>query len=172
MLAGYKLTNPAAKDLISWMLSYRPVDRPSFMEALKHPYLSSTGEVFRFLVIAGNQREIKAKDESSIVVQDLNSDRTDWKEFIEPAIMKYLFSSILRPRMYDSSWTDCLRFIRNIDVHWNWNYQPYETEFRKIGDREEYFLEIFPDLPVRVHKIVRSCDWKERPDFKEYFSLE
>ena len=36
-----KVKDPAAKDLISWMLNHDPKKRPAAQEALKHPYLQS-----------------------------------------------------------------------------------------------------------------------------------
>ena len=166
-----KLEDPAAKDLISWMLSPDPKERPSAKEALTHPYLQSSKRQFELLSKMGNQPEIKTKDHSSSVVVELNSDPTDWRTAIEPDVRKYLFTDHLNGRLktYGPSWTECLRLIRNVDQHNNDRprHSPQPPGFR---DPQEYFLEKFPSLPVVVHKIVRQHDdWKQRPKLEEYF---
>ncbi len=168
-LAGLK--DCVLKDLLSWMLSHEPKDRPSAEQALKHPYLQPVKQSFEMLCKVGNQPEIKTQDVKSDVVRMLNSDPKDWRNQIKPDILKYLCTDSLRGRTvhYKSSWTDCLRLIRNIREHWNDRPRPRPEAFYLVGDPQEYFLNLFPDLPVVVHKIVRSCDWRERPDLKEYF---
>jgi serine/threonine-protein kinase/endoribonuclease IRE1 len=165
-----KLPDPAAKDLISWMLSHDPKDRPSADEALKHPYLQSKKDQFEMLCNVGNEEEIKTRDVRSDVVRMLNSDHKDWRSPMNASILKYLCTDPLRGEIrYRSSWTDCLRLIRNVKVHWNHRPRPRPETFYVVGDPQEYFLNLFPNLPVVVHEIVRSSDWKERPDLKEYF---
>ena len=168
-----KLKDPTAKDLISWMLSHDPKERPSAEEALKHPYLQSSKRQFELLSKMGNQPEIKTKGHSSSVVAELNSDPTDWRTVIEPDVLKYLCTDLvhggLKTFNYGPSWTQCLRLIRNVDQHNNDRPRPLlqPPEFR---DPQEYFLEKFPNLPVVVHRIVRQHDdWKKRPKLEEYF---
>ena len=168
-----KLKDDAAKDLISWMLNHDPKDRPSAKEALKHPYLQPAKQQFGLLCKVGNQREIKKGDANSTVVQKLNSNPADWKTLLRPDVLNFLCSNergVLLP--YDSSWTECLRLIRNVNQHWRDQPRPRpqpQEAFYLVGDPQEYFLKLFPCLPVEVHRIIRSCDWKERDDLKEYF---
>ncbi len=166
------LKDPAAKDLITWMLSHDPKDRPSAEEALKHPYLQSPQQQFEMLCKMGNQPEIKTQDVKSDVVRKLNSDPKGWKIQMEPDVLTYLSTDsskgiIIR---YKSSWSDCLRLIRNVNEHWHDRPRPRPEAFYVVGDPQEYFLNLFPNLPVVLHEIVRACDWKERPDLKQYFS--
>ena len=168
------LKDSVAKDLISWMLSHEPKERPSAKEALKHPYLQSSKRQFELLSKMGNQPEIKAKAHSgSSVVAELNNDPTDWQAVMEPHVLKYLTTDLEHGRLktfnYGPSWTQCLRLIRNVDQHKNDRPRPLPqpTEF---GDPQEYFLKKFPNLPVVVHRIVRKHDdWKKRPELEEYF---
>ncbi len=168
-LAGLKVC--VLKDLLSWMLSHEPKDRPSAEQALKHPYLQPAKQNFEMLCKVGNQPEIKTQDAKSDVVRMLNSDLKDWKNQIEPDILEYLSTDFLRGKTvpYTSSWTDCLRLIRNIQQHWHDRSRQRSEAFYLVGDPQEYFLNKFPNLPVEVHRIVRSCDWRERPGLKEYF---
>ena len=168
-----KLEDPAAKDLISWMLSHDTKERPSAKEALKHPYLQSSKRQFELLSKIGNQPEIKTADHSLTVVAELNSYDGDWQTVMEPDVLNYLCTDlvhgVLKTFIYGPSWAECLRLIRNVDQH---NYDrlrplPQPTEF---GDPQEYFLNKFPNLPVVVHRIVRQHDdWKKRPKLEEYF---
>jgi serine/threonine-protein kinase/endoribonuclease IRE1 len=166
-----KLKDTAAKDLISWMLSHDPKDRPSAEEALKHPYLQSKKRQFEMMCKVGNEEEIKKRDVKSDVVRMLNCDPKDWRSLVRRDILKYLSTDPLNRKTihYKESWTDCLRLMRNVKVHWNHRPRPRPELFYVVGDPQEYFLNLCPNLPVVVHEIVRSSDWKERPDLKEYF---
>jgi serine/threonine-protein kinase/endoribonuclease IRE1 len=165
---------PAAKKLISWMLSYEPKDRPSAQEALKHPYLQSKEEQFEMLCKVGNQQEIKKGDAKSDVVRQLNSDPKDWRSLMNADVLKYLSTDPLKGEKfhYKPLWTDCLRLIRNIKEHWQDRPRPrpQPEAFYLVGDPQEYFLNVFPNLPVVVHEIIRSCDWKKRRELQKYFS--
>ena len=167
------LEDLAAKDLISWMLSHDPKKRPSAKEALKHPYLQSKKRQFEMLSKMGNQPEIKNGDNKSSVVVEINKDLKKWQTLMEPDVLNYLLTDevngILKKFHYGSSWTECLRLIRNVDQHKNDRARPLPQP-ASFGDPQEYFLKKFPNLPVVVHRIVRQCDWKEQAELKEYFS--
>ena len=166
-----KLKDDAAKDLISWMLNHDPKDKPSADEALKHPYLQPAKQQFELLCKMGNQPEIKTQDVKSDVVRKLNSDPEDWRNTIAADVLSYLSTDSLkgRPVFYRPSWTECLRLIRNVEQHWNDRPRPRPEAFYTVEDPQKYFLDLFPRLCVEVHKIVRSCDWKERDHLKVYF---
>ena len=169
------LEDPSVKDLISLMLNHDPNDRPTAEEALKHPYLQPMEKQFELLCKMGNQPEIKTEDNNSRVVRTLNSDPKDWKSLMEPNVLNYLCADVVTGKSktfhYRSSWTECLRLIRNVNQHWHDRPRPLPQPkaYYIVGDPKEYFLKIFPNLSVVVHRIVRSCDWKERPELKQYF---
>ena len=167
-----KLEDPVAKDLISWMLSHDSKERPTAEQALKHPYLLSLKQQFELLSKMGNQPEIKTEDTSSSVVRELNSDSTDWQALMDSDVLKYLCTVEEKGKSktfkYGSSWTQCLRLIRNVDQHKNDKPRPLPQP-AAFGDPQEYFLKKFPNLAVVVHRIARKCDWKDRPDLKEFF---
>ena len=168
MLDGH----PFAKDLISWMLNHDPKDRPSAEEALQHPYLKSKEKQFSLLCGMGNEAHVKKNDVNSDVVKELTKDKTDWRTRIGKDVLKYLSYDKLKKISfnYTSSWTDCLRLIRNINEHWK-DYPRTEPEGTKVGNPQEFFLNLFPDLVLLVYKIARSCDdLKELSGLKEYFN--
>ena len=114
-----KLEDPGAKDFISWMLKHDPKDRPTAKEALKHPYLQPMKKQFELLCDMGNQSEIKKGDKNSDVVIKLNSDPTDWRTLMRPDVLNYLCTDFESGKLfhYGSSWTECLRLIRNVNQH-------------------------------------------------------
>ena len=162
-----KVEDLFTNDLITWMLSHDPKERPSAEEALKHPYLQSEEQKFELLCKIGNEMEIKTGNTKSDVVRKLNSDPKDWKTLIEPCIFKYLCNG--NSFRYSSSWTDCLRLIRNVKEHWHDKPRPRPEAFYLVGHPQTYFLKKFPNLPLEVHRIVRQTDWRERHDLKNYF---
>jgi serine/threonine-protein kinase/endoribonuclease IRE1 len=165
------LKDPVLKDFLSWMLSHDPKDRPSAEEALKHPYLQPKKQQFEMLCKVGSQPEIKKGDTKSDVVRKLNSDPKDWRSLLNADVLRYLSTNPLNGYIirYTSLWTDCLRLIRNVKEHWHDRPRPRPELFYSMGDPQKYFLNLFPNLPLEVHRIMRSCDWKERPDLQEYF---
>ena len=164
-----KLGDPVAKDLIKWMLQHNLKDRPGIQECLEHPYLLSTEDQFSLVTRVGNEPEIKKKDASSVVVQELNVDRLlpkpSWKSKIDTDVMAYISAH----RSYTDDVADLLRFIRNTSEHW-YDKPPPSTVQRKVGKPEEYFLKIFPTLPVVLHRIIRNKpDWYQRDKLKQFF---
>ena len=171
---GLEKLDFAAHDLVSWMLNHNLKDRPSTKQALKHPYLQPKPRQFQMLCKIGNQAEIKKEDTSSSVVVELNKDSKDWRTMMPPDVLKYLCTDIVSKKVkhYGSSWTQCVRLIRNVDQHWNDAPRTSSppAAYHTVSHPKEYFLKIFPQLPVVVHRIVRSSDWKDRDDLKEYFN--
>lgn len=165
-----KLEDPAAKDLISWMLSHDPKDRPSAGEALSHPYLQPKNRQFELLCKVANQHEVRKGDVKSAVVRNLNSNPKDWRSSMSPDILLCLSTDTSgRIFKYGSSCTECLRLIRNVHLHLFDIPLPQPEAFYIVDCPREYFLDLFPNLPTEVHRIIRLSDWKERMELKEYF---
>ncbi|XP_046862863.1 serine/threonine-protein kinase/endoribonuclease IRE1-like [Xenia sp. Carnegie-2017] len=166
-----EIKDETLKDLLSWMLNREPKDRPSATVALKHPFLMSDDEKFDLLCKVGNLQQIKTNDPLCSVVQQLNSESSDWRSQMDSDVYDYLVNK----RTYNSSWTDSLSLIRNIDQHWKDRPRPLPQPepFYKIGDYRAYFLRTFPNLPVRVHAAVRSNEeLKNEPELKNFFPFD
>jgi serine/threonine protein kinase len=86
------LRDPAAKNLISWMLSHDPKDRPSAQEALKHPYFQPKEQQFEMLCKMGNQVTF---------ITDFNEESMDRSKFYPSNMKSRSFSIIL---MFTVSW--------------------------------------------------------------------
>ena len=165
------LSDHVLKDLISWMLSHDPDDRPSAEEALKHPYLQTAEEKFEMLCKVGNEDEIRTGNVHSDAVRQLNSDSTDWKTMIREDVLQFLCTDFSSGRTsnYGSSWTECLKLIGNVNQHWKDKPRPLPQPeaFYEVIDPQQFFLKVFPNLPVAVHRIVRSRQWRERPQVQK-----
>ena len=166
-----KLSDPSAKDLVSWMLQHEIEDRPYVEEALTHPYVQPRRQ-FSMLVCFGNEPEIKDKDTNCDVVNQLNEDSSlksvDWISNVDPAVLNYIYDN---SKYKDNSITSLVRFIRNAWEDWRDKKTPEDVR-KKLEDPEEYFLTRFPILPVAVHKVIRrNRDWRKRPRLKEFFKL-
>ncbi|XP_046856681.1 serine/threonine-protein kinase/endoribonuclease IRE1-like [Xenia sp. Carnegie-2017] len=151
-----EIKDETLKDLLSWMLKLQPEERPSANEALKHPFLMLDDEKFHFLCKVGDLQSIKTNDPQSSIVQQLNIESSNWKNQMDSDVYEYLVNG----RKYGSSWTECLRLIRNIGQHLHDRPQqrPQPKPICKIGDHKAYFLKAYPSLPVRIHAAVRSND--------------
>ena len=164
------LTDPVAKEFISWMVQYKPEDRPYADEALKHPYLLPPDQQFELLKCVGNEPEIKERNTSSVVAMKINADpllpESGWISSIDSNLVQH----VCRPHPYPDQWAQCLRFIRNTSIHWNDNGGPPAAVQSAVGDPREYFLKLFPTLPAVVHRIIRNDpDWKEKATLKKFF---
>ena len=169
MLDGH----PLPMDLISWMIRRDPKDRPSAEEALQHPYLKSKDQQFKLLCVMGKyvrQRETANSD----VLKELNLDKTDWRTMMDRKIFDHLRYDKLNNRKvtYASSWTDCLRLIRNVHEHWD-DYSRTGPEATRVRNPQKFFLNLYPDLVLRVFKTIKSYDdLKKLPDLVEYFKVQ
>ncbi len=164
------LSDPCAKDLITWMLQHDPGQRPNVHECLKHPYLRTAEENFNFVTRVGNEKEIKTKDPTSIVVQELNKEPvlTNWLAIIDPCVMVHM-TAARRGASYTNNAADLLRFIRNMAAHWG-DKAPSANVQTTIVRPQEYFERKFPTLSVELHRIIRGHpNWKTREDLKDFF---
>ncbi|XP_046862169.1 uncharacterized protein LOC124455576 isoform X2 [Xenia sp. Carnegie-2017] len=160
-----EIKDATLKDLLSWMLQLKPEDRPLANEALKHPYLQSDKDNFDFLCDVVNEPEIKTSSPHSLpsnLRKQLNLS-INWMDRIDPEFFNH-FNEVS-----DSTWLGCLRFLRNVRQHWHDKPRPQLSSCVKDGNYQEYFLQLFEELPYLVHKAIRLSDWKARPDLEKHF---
>ena len=171
------LSDPVIKDLISQMLSRDLDTRPYVEQALRHPYFLSCEEQIEFVEAVANEPEIKNfKNRPSVVGTELNTKPLavlpkDWKACINSDDLNTFCEGGRGAVSYDGSrYTDCLRLIRNVRQHWGDKPRPPLKAMGTAKSIEEYFFQLFPDLPLVVHQVIREhSDWKERDALKKYF---
>jgi hypothetical protein len=150
------------------MLQHDPAERPDVHQCLKHPYLRKAEENLNLVVSVGNEKEIKTRDATSIVVQELNKLPVfiNWISMIEACVMNYMTAHRCP---YTNDVAALLRFIRNMIVHWHDKTPPANVQ-NTVVTPQEYFEKKFPTLPVEVHRIIRrNSDWATRENLMEYF---
>ena len=171
------LSDPVIKDLISQMLSRELDKRPYVEQALCHPYFLSCEEQIEFIEAVANEPEIKNfKNNFSVVGTELNTKPLallpkDWKVCINLDDLDTFCEGGRGAASYDGSrYTDCLRLIRNVRQHWGDKLRPPLKAMGTAKTIEEYFLQLFPNLPLVVHQVIREhSDWRERDALKKYF---
>ena len=173
-----KLRDPVIKDLLSQMLSRDLDKRPYVEQALCHPYFLSCEEQIEFLEAVGNEPEIKNfKKCPSAFGSELNKKAqrsqlpNDWKVCINPDDLDTFCGGGRRAASYDGSrYTDCLRLIRNVRQHWGDKPRPPLKAMGSANSFEEYFLQLFPHLPLVAHQVIRKhSNVKKRRALKKYF---
>ena len=175
-----QLSDPALKDLLSLMLAREQDTRPYVEEALKHPYFISPKDQMRFLEAVGNHPDLYQYNDLLIHLDNRNPSKprskllaNNWKVLIDSDDLDTLCEGgDTTPADYDGSrYTRCLRLIRNVLQH---PYGKFHRLLRKGEAKsfEEYFLQLFPCLPLVVHQILRKHRrWKEYPSLKEFFPV-
>ncbi len=180
-----KLIDPVVKDLLSQMLAQKQDKRPYVEQALKHPYFLSAEEQIKFLEAVGNGPEIKntKRHHNCAVSQNLDKYPSkpdsllplDWIAVIHPDDFKTFCSSSggRKPFNYDGGkYTQCLRLIRNVRQHWVDTPRSPLKGMGKATSLDDYFLQLFPKLPLVLHQITREHpDWKIRANLKEFFPV-
>ena len=165
-----KLSDPSAKDLISWMLQHDLKERPGVDQCLKHPYLRTSEENFKFLTAVGNVKEIKENNTSSPVIQELKRVHSliNWLTKIERCVEDHM-NAFRRIKKYTSDAADLFRFIRNMAEHWH-DKPPPSNVRNTVGCPKEYFEIKFPSLAGEVYGIIRKHpEWTSKETLKEYF---
>ncbi len=165
------ISDPCAKDLITWMLHHDPAKRPNVHECLKHPYLRTPEENFTFVTLVGNEREIKINDATENVVKELNKlpAFTGWLTKIDACVIKYMKDHAPKFTYKSNVVTHLLRFIRNMDTHWRDKPPPANVQTTVVGP-QEYFERIFPTLAVEVYRIIREDpNWTTREKLMKFF---
>ena len=164
------LSDAYAKDLITWMLQHDPSKRPDVHQCLKHPYLRTAEENFKFVSRVGNVGEIKKNEAASLVVQKLNKSSpvfTNWLSSIDPCVIAYMTGP--RRPSYGNDMTDLLRFIRNMETHWRDKPPPSDVQCAVVSP-QEYFERKFPTLALELHRIIRELStWITEENLQEYF---
>ena len=175
-----ELSDPVVKDLLSLMLAREEDTRPYVEEALMHPYFLSPKDQMRFFEAVGNHPDLY--QDNDLMRQLDNRDpakprspllESNWKDQIDSDDLDTLCEGgDTTPAEYDGGrYTHCLRLIRNVLQH---PHGKFNRLLCKGGAKslEEYFLQLFPCLPLVVHQILRKLPhWKEYPSLKEFFPV-
>ncbi|CAB4033401.1 serine threonine- kinase irlB, partial [Paramuricea clavata] len=177
-----ELCDPVVKDLLSQMLARSLDERPYVEQALKHPYFLSRKEQMKFVEAAGNEPKLKSsRNDVSNQLDNRHPSKTrssllpdNWKDVIGRDDLRTLCDGGQKsPSEYKGSrYTHCIRLIRNSFQHPDGKVCQLKNKTPAISSLEEYFLQLFPTLPLVLHQIIREdCDWKTLPALKDFFPV-
>ncbi|XP_030194430.1 serine/threonine-protein kinase ppk4 isoform X26 [Gadus morhua] len=140
------------KDLVKWMISKNPNERPTVQECLDHPFFWLKSKKIRYLGNIGNVEEVKnySKTEKCLL-DELDRDVgeaswKDWKQKFPREIVKKLDGK----GTCSENTAGLLRFIRNLLQH-----PPKDAE-------QIDFMAIFPDLFGGAYVFARNKGWNSK----------
>ena len=175
-----ELSDPVVKDLLSQMLAQDLDKRPYVEQSLKHPYFLSCKEQMKLVEAVGNEPQLTSYNGVYRQLNNLDPSKPrspllpkDWKTVIGHDDLYTLCRGGRPPSTYDGSrYTDCLRLIRNAFQHRDGKLRQLKKKTPATSSLEEYFLQLFPMLPLVLHQIIRKypdSGWKTLPALKEFF---
>ncbi len=179
-----ELSDPVVQDLLSQMLARDLDKRPYVEQALKHPYFLTAEEQMDFTEAVGNEPEIRSfRGVPNCAVSKVLDNRdqstrrspslpNNWIAVIDPDDFRTLCAGGRSPSRYDGNrYTHCLRLIRNVRQHPDGKLDSLNDR-RGAASLEEYFLRLFPTLPLVLHQIIRNHPtWTTRNALKHFFPV-
>lgn len=162
-----------ARDLVSKMVAFHPVLRPSAKRVSNHPFFWSALKRLQFLLEFSDRIEKTTNERDEMIVRMLDSNAcnavlkcSDWRN----AIGSELQTDLRKFRTYrGESVRDLLRAVRNKKHH----YRELSEELQKhLGTLPDaflaYFTSRFPKLLMHTYAVAETyC--KDESNFKQYF---
>ncbi|TDG99790.1 hypothetical protein EPR50_G00197860 [Perca flavescens] len=152
-----------AKDLIEWMISEEPMNRPKVEECLSHPFFWTPERRVEYLRRTGNRDEVancrKADKELVCSLEECAGDGSfeQWKNKCPPELVQKMDA---KNKAYPDNTLGLLRFIRNLHEH-------YAEDAAQVD-----LMKIFPDLFGCVYKFAKTQGWNSQTPLKEMFKRE
>ncbi|KAK7734426.1 bifunctional endoribonuclease/protein kinase ire1 [Botryosphaeria dothidea] len=173
--------------LISRMLSNNPVDRPTAMQVMQHPFFWSPEKRLTFLCQVSDRFEFEPRDPPSTSLCRLearnievmcpapkgqNSSHTFSKfpDFLSKLDRKFI-DTLGKQRKYNGDkMLDLLRALRNKKNHY---YDMPPDVQAKVGPLPDGYLRYwttrFPKLLMACYEVVVECGFDQEPGFRSYF---
>ena len=159
-----------AKDLLLQLISVKRDERPTALDALKHPFFWSDGRKVQFISAVANQKEIATYNPHDHtrpvvpVVQQIEnslSSLSDWSRLF-PTLHSEMTSGRGGRAYETSSAVHLLRFIRNAYAHVS---DSRRTEGIRAALLTDYiFFTKVPKLLVSVYNAVKAEKWHTKKD--------
>ncbi|XP_027032763.2 uncharacterized protein LOC113662223 [Tachysurus fulvidraco] len=145
-----------AKDLVKWMISYEPKDRPNVEETLRHPFFWTNKDKLDYLNKLGNEKEVdncrNAGPELLLAIEAVTAGKsfTDWKTKLPAELLQKLDG---KKKPYPENTLGLLRFIRNLHQHYS-------------GDAKNLdLMMLFPDLFETAFMFAKTRGWTTAMEF-------
>ncbi|KAM9500545.1 uncharacterized protein Hap1MRO34_003968 isoform 2-T3 [Clarias gariepinus] len=153
------LEEEIAKDLVEWMISHEPKDRPDVEQTLCHPFFWRDIWRVEYLKKLGNEKDVEncrnADPDLLSAIDGITAGKSfsDWKSNLPSELVQKLDS---KKKPYPENTLGLLRFIRNLHEH-------YPEEAEKLN-----LMTTFPDLFENAYKFAKTKGWNNRPSMKKW----
>jgi serine/threonine-protein kinase/endoribonuclease IRE1 len=163
--------------LVAWMLSPRPEDRPTAVQVANHPFFWSPAKRLNFLCDVSDHWEREPRDPVSPHLEALEDighrQGIHYGNFLAK-LDKSFIDTLGKQRKYTGDrMLDLLRALRNKKNHYA---DMPEVVQRKVGPLPEGYLQYwtrrFPKLLMACYDAVRECGLEEEPRFRPYLDAE
>ncbi|KAG7330133.1 hypothetical protein KOW79_006355 [Hemibagrus wyckioides] len=150
------LEDELAKDLVKWMISHEPKDRPIVEETLRHPYFWTNKDKMEYLRKLGNEQEVgNCRNADPDLLSDIGAvtvgkSFSDWKTKLPSELVQKIED---KKKPYPENTLGLLRFIRIMREHY--------SEDAKTTD----LMAIFPDLFETAFIIAKQRGWITESEF-------
>ncbi|KAL1625975.1 bifunctional endoribonuclease/protein kinase ire1 [Neofusicoccum ribis] len=173
--------------LISRMLSNNPVDRPTAMQVMQHPFFWSPEKRLTFLCQVSDRFEFEPRDPPSTSLcrlearnievmcpapkgQHTNHTFSKFPDFLSKLDRKFI-DTLGKQRKYNGDkMLDLLRALRNKKNHY---YDMPSDVQAKVGPLPDGYLRYwttrFPKLLMACYEVVVECGFDQEPGFRTYF---
>jgi serine/threonine-protein kinase/endoribonuclease IRE1 len=159
--------------LIEWMLSPRPEDRPTAHMVLNHPFFWSDAKRLNFLCDVSDHWERECRDPPSPhlqILENIAANRNVHKGNFLGKLDKMFIDTLGKQRKYTGDrMLDLLRALRNKKNHYA---DMDEVVKRRVGELPSGYLKYwtfrFPNLLMACYDAVRECGLEGEPRFREY----
>ncbi|XP_060730387.1 uncharacterized protein LOC132848569 [Tachysurus vachellii] len=145
-----------AKDLVKWMISHEPKDRPKVEETLRHPFFWPNKDKLDYLDKLGNEKEVEncrnAAPDLLSAIEAVTAGKSflDWKTKLPAELVQKLDG---RKKTYPENTLGLLRFIRNLHQH-------YSDDAKNLN-----LMTLFPDLFETVFMFAKTRGWTTAMEF-------
>ncbi|XP_043101703.1 uncharacterized protein LOC122349643 [Puntigrus tetrazona] len=154
------LDDEVAKDLIKWMISENPKDRPTVEQTLAHPFFWTDDKRVEYLKKIGTQKEVEKYNNIDEELFQAVEKYTEGKSFSKwkTKLPSDILQKMEPKKPYPENTLALLRLIRNLHEH-----HPDDAETTNL-------MALFPDLFESVFMFAKDRGWNSRPSLKKFFS--
>ncbi|KAH7132089.1 hypothetical protein B0J11DRAFT_520788 [Dendryphion nanum] len=164
-------------DLIRWMLSNRPEDRPTALQVMSHPFFWSPEKRLNFLCDCSDHWEREPRDPPSkhlSFLEEFSWNVLDKKRNFLEKLDRGFVASLGKQRKYTGDrMLDLLRALRNKKNHYE---DMDETIKARVGPLPDGYLRYwttkFPNLLISCYQCVVDCGLQNEPRFRPYFESQ
>ncbi|KAI5627424.1 hypothetical protein C0J50_13024, partial [Silurus asotus] len=148
------LEDEMAIDLVEWMISHDPKNRPNVEETLCHPFFWTDAWKVEYLKRLGNEKDVEncrnAEPDLLSAIEAITVEKSfsDWKTKFPCELVQKLDG---KKKAYPENTLGLLRFIRNLHEH-------YPEDAEKFN-----LMTLFPDLFGNAFKFAKKRGWNSRP---------